>query len=151
MDIGDLLKALPEMNRTALCKQWQEHFNKPAPEGVRKELLVRMLAYRVQEQAFGGLSVRSRRRLDEMAAAISNDPKTAVANMVRTKPGTQLIRSWQGKTHTVTIQESGYQYDGRRYRSLSEIARHITGTQWSGPLFFGLKSRSTGKGTGNAK
>jgi hypothetical protein len=151
MDIGDFLKALPEMDRNALCKHWQERFNKPAPDGVRKELLVRMLAYRVQEQAFGGLSVRSRRRLDEMAAAISNDPKTAVANMVRTKPGTQLIRSWQGKTHTVTIQESGYQYDGRRYRSLSEIARHITGTQWSGPLFFGLKSRSTGKGTGNAK
>ncbi len=75
MDIGDLLKALPEMNRTALCKQWQERFNKPAPDGVRKELLVRMLAYRIQEQAFGGLSATSRRRLDEMAAAISSRPK----------------------------------------------------------------------------
>ncbi len=151
MDIGDLLKALPEMNRTALCIQWQEHFHKPAPDGVRKELLVRMLAYRIQEQAFGGLSAQSRRRLDEMAAAISNDPKTAIESMVRTNPGTQLIRSWQGKTHTVTVQESGYQYDNRRYRSLSEIARHITGTQWSGPLFFGLKPRRTKKGTGNAK
>jgi hypothetical protein len=151
MDIGDLLKAFPEMNRAALCTQWREHFNKPAPDLVRKELLVRMLAYRVQEQAFGGLSARSRRRLDEMAAAISSDPKTAVANMVRTKPGTQLIRSRQGKTHTVTVQEAGYQYDGRRYRSLSEIARHITGTQWSGPLFFGLKPRRTKKGPENAK
>jgi len=151
MDIGDLLKALPEMNRAALCTQWQEHFNKPAPDGVRKELLVRMLAYRVQEQAFGGLSARSRRRLDEMAAAISSNPKTAIANMASSKPGTHLIRSWKGKTYTVTVQDSGYQYDGRRYHSLSEIARHITGTQWSGPLFFGLKSRSTGKGTENAK
>jgi hypothetical protein len=151
MDIGDLLKALPEMNRTALCQQWQERFNKPAPDGVRKELLVRMLAYRAQEQAFGGLSARSRRRLDEMAAAISNDPKTAIESMVRTKPGTQLIRSWQGKTHTVTIQESGYQYDGHRYRSLSEIARYITGTQWSGPLFFGLKPRRNKKGPENGK
>ena len=151
MDIGDLLKALPEMNRTALCKQWQERFNKPAPEGVRKELLVRMLAYRVQEQVFGGLSARSRRRLDEMAAAITSDPKTAVANMVSTRPGTQFIRSWQGKTHMVTVQESGYQYDGHRYRSLSEIARHITGTQWSGPLFFGLKTRRTKKELENAK
>jgi hypothetical protein len=141
MDIGDLLKALPEMNRAALCQQWQARFNKPAPEGVRKELLVRMLAYRIQEQAFGGLSARSRRRLDEMAAAISSNPKTAIANMASRKPGTQLIRSWKGKTHTVTVQDSGYQYDGRRYRSLSEIARHITGTQWSGPLFFGLKSQ----------
>jgi hypothetical protein len=151
MDIGDLLKALPEMDRNALCKHWQESFNKPAPDGVRKELLVRMLAYRVQEQAFGGLSVRSRRRLDEMAAAISSDPKTAIESMVRTKPGTQMIRSWQGKTHTVTVQESGYQYDGRRYRSLSEIARHITGTQWSGPLFFGLKLRKKKKDPENAK
>jgi hypothetical protein len=151
MDIDDHLKALPEMNRTALCNQWQERFNKPAPDGVRKELLVRMLAYRVQEQAFGGLSARSRRRLDELAAAILSDPKTALESMVRTKPGTQLIRSWQGKTHTVTVQESGYQYDGRRYRSLSEIARHITGTQWSGPLFFGLKPRRTKKGLENAK
>jgi hypothetical protein len=151
MDIGDLLKALPEMNRTALCTQWREHFNKPAPDGVRKELLVRMLAYRAQEQAFGGLSASSRRRLDEMAAAISNDPKTAIQSMVTTKPGTQLIRSWQGKTHTVTVQESGYQYNGRRYRSLSEIARHITGTQWSGPLFFGLKPRRPKKELENAK
>jgi hypothetical protein len=151
MDIGDLLTALPEMNRTSLCIQWQERFNRPAPDGVRKELLVRMLAYRVQEQAFGGLSGRSRRRLDEMAAAISSDPKTAIESMVRTKPGTQLIRSWQGKTHTVMVQESGYQYDGRRYRSLSEIARHITGTQWSGPLFFGLKPRRPKKELENAK
>jgi hypothetical protein len=152
MDIGDLLKALPEMNRTALCQQWQERFNKPAPDGVRKELLVRMLAYRAQEQAFGGLSPRSRRRLDEMAAAMSkSDPKAAIANIVEARPGTQLIRSWRGKTHTVAVQESGYQYDGRRYRSLSEIARHITGTQWSGPLFFGLKPRRIKKGPENAK
>jgi hypothetical protein len=144
MDIGDLLKALPEMNRTALCKQWQEHFRKPAPDGVRKELLVRVLAYGIQEQAYGGLSAQSRRRLDEVAAAMSTgDPKAVVSNMVSARPGTQLIRSWRGKTHTVRIEESGYQYDGRRYRSLSEIARHITGTQWSGPLFFGLKSQKT--------
>jgi hypothetical protein len=152
MDIGDLLKALPEMNRASLCKQWQEHFNKPAPDGVRKELLVRMLAYRIQEQAFGGLSARSRRRLDEMAAAMSSgDPKAAISKMVSAKPGTQLIRSWKGKTHTVSIEDSGYQYEGRRYRSLSEIARHITGTQWSGPLFFGLKSRKAKKGAEHAQ
>jgi hypothetical protein len=141
MDVSEILKTLPEMSKAALCQQWQECFIKPAPEGIRKELMVRMLAYRIQEQAFGGLSPKIRRRLDHMAAAISKSPDTAIANMTRANPGTQLIRSWQGKTHTVTIEESGYQYLGRRYRSLSEIARHITGTQWSGPLFFGLKSR----------
>lgn len=147
MDIDDQLKGLPKMGRDVLCKQWQEVFNKPAPEGVRKELLVRVLAYRIQEQAYGGLSTQSRRRLDEIAAAMSSgDPKSAISNVVTAKPGTQLIRSWKGKTHAVSIEESGYQYDGRRYRSLSQIARHITGTQWSGPLFFGLKSRKTAKG-----
>lgn len=147
MDINNLLKNLPGMNRDALCRQWQESFRKPAPAGVRREILVRMLAYRIQEQAYGGLSAQSRRRLDEVAAAMSTgDPKAAISNMVSAKPGTQLIRSWKGKTHTVTIEESGYQYEGRRYRSLSEIARHITGTQWSGPLFFGLKSRKVQKG-----
>jgi hypothetical protein len=103
--------------------------------------MARILAYRVQEQAFGGLNSKTRRRLDQIANAMGKNQNTAIANMARSKPGTRLIRSWQGKTHTVTIEESGYQYQGRQYRSLSEIARHITGTQWSGPLFFGLKSR----------
>jgi hypothetical protein len=147
MEIDDLLRSLPKMGRDALCKEWQVGFRKPVPDGVRKELLVRMLAYRIQEQAYGGLSAQSRRRLDEVAAAMSTgDPKTAVSNIVNARPGTQLIRSRRGKTHRVTIEKSGYQYDGRQYRSLSEIARHITGTQWSGPLFFGLKSRKTKKG-----
>jgi hypothetical protein len=84
-----------------------------------------------------------------MATTVSKRPNSAT-NMARTKSGTRLIRSWQGKTHTVTVEESGYQYEGRRYRSLSEIARQITGTQWSGPLFFGLKSRGPKKGVTNA-
>lgn len=152
MDVDDVLKTLPGMNRDALCRQWQESFRKPAPAGVRKEILIRILAYRIQEQAYGGLSAQSRRRLDEVAAAMSTgDPKAAVSKMVSTKPGTQLIRSWKGKTHTVIIEEAGYQYEGRRYRSLSEIARHITGTQWSGPLFFGLKSRKAKKGVEHAQ
>jgi hypothetical protein len=149
MDVSKFIKNLPEMSKAALCQQWQERFNKPAPEGIRKELMVRMLAYRLQEQAFGGLKPKIRRRLDQMTTTVSRSPNSA-ANLARIKSGTRLIRSWQGKTHTVTIEESGYQYEGRRYRSLSEIARQITGTQWSGPLFFGLKSRGPKKGVANA-
>lgn len=141
MDVSERLKTLPGMSKVALCQLWEELFNKPVPERIRKELMVRILAYRIQEQAFGGLNPKIRRRLDQIAAALGKGPNAAIANMARSKPGTRLIRSWQGKTHTVTIEESGYQYLGRQYRSLSEIARHITGTQWSGPLFFGLKSR----------
>jgi hypothetical protein len=150
MDVSQFIKNLPEMNKEALCQQWQKFFSNPPPDGIRKELMVRMLAYRIQEQAFGGLKPKIRRRLDQMAIAVSRSPSSA-ANITRTKSGTRLIRSWQGKTHTVTVEESGYQYEGRRYRSLSEIARQITGTQWSGPLFFGLKSRGPKKGVANAK
>ena len=145
MDISERLKTLPGMSKAALSSLWEELFKKPAPERIRKELMVRILAYRIQEQAFGGLNPKIRRRLDQIAGALGKSPNAAIANMARSKPGTRLIRSWQGKTHTVTIEESGYQYQGRQYRSLSEIARHITGTQWSGPLFFGLKSRSSVK------
>jgi Protein of unknown function (DUF2924) len=141
MDISERLKILPGMSKAALSGLWEELFNKPVPKRIRKELMVRILAYRIQEQAFGGLSPKIRRRLDQIASALGKSPNVAIANMARSKPGTRLIRSWQGKTHTVTIEESGYQYQGSQYRSLSEIARHITGTQWSGPLFFGLKSR----------
>jgi hypothetical protein len=141
MDVSERLKTLPEMGKVALSQLWEELFNKPVPERIRKELMVRILAYRIQEEAFGRLNPKIRRRLDQIAGALGKNQNTAIANMARSKPGTRLIRSWQGKTHTVTIEESGYQYQGRQYRSLSEIARHITGTQWSGPLFFGLKSR----------
>jgi hypothetical protein len=141
MDVSERLKTLPAMSKPALSRLWEELFNKPVPQRIRKELMVRILAYRIQEQAFGGLNPKTRRRLDQIACALSKGQNTAITDIARLKPGTRLIRSWQGKTHAVTIEESGYQYQGRQYRSLSEIARHITGTQWSGPLFFGLKSR----------
>ncbi len=141
MDVSERLKTLPAMSKIGLSRLWEELFNKPVPERIRKELMVRILAYRIQEQAFGGLSPKTRRRLDQIAGALGKNQNAAISNMARSKPGTRLIRSWQGRTHTVTIEESGYQYQGRQHRSLSEIARHITGTQWSGPLFFGLKSR----------
>lgn len=141
MEVSEQLKTLPGMAKAALCKRWQELFKSAAPKRLRKEIMLRILAYRIQEEAYGGLNPKIRKRLHQIAGSMSNNPKAAIADTARAKPGTRLIRSWQGKTHTVTIEESGYQYQGRRYRSLSEIARLITGTRWSGPLFFGLKKR----------
>jgi hypothetical protein len=129
------------MTRDSLGLLWKERFNRPAPVGVRKELLIRMLAYRIQELAFGGLSGQARRRLDQLISATESGLKNSDGKIVKAQIGTQLIREWRGKTYTVVVQESGFQFDGRSYRSLSQIARHITGTQWSGPLFFGLKSK----------
>jgi hypothetical protein len=149
MEISEKLAKLPEMGKSALCDLWRTHFKRVAPAGIRKELMIRMLAYRIQEEAFGGLDPKISRRLAQIANSLSKNPKMVLTSVARASTGTQLIRSWQGKTHTVTVEESGYQYQGRKYRSLSEIARHITGTQWSGPLFFGLKSRQQKKGIAN--
>jgi hypothetical protein len=99
----------------------------------------------LQEQAYGGLKPEIRRRLRELANSFNRNPKPAekrLAAPIQIKAGTRLIRQWEGKTHQVTVGESGFEYNGESYKSLSVIARLITGTRWSGPLFFGLKGHS---------
>lgn len=99
-------------------------------------LLRRVLAYRVQEQMHGGLPVAVQRMLDQM----SRDPLAGpVEPEIKLKPGTRLLREWNGKLHSVQVVEDGLMFEERRYRSLSHIAREITGAQWSGPRFFGVK------------
>lgn len=139
MDVSELLKTLPGLEKTALRQKWQELFNKPAPQHLRKEFMVRILAYRIQENAFGGLSTMTRRRLKQIAISLENGNDNLKGGQRPIKPGTRLIREWQGKTHTVSVLETGFEFQGSRYRSLSEIARLITGARWSGPLFFGLR------------
>ncbi len=138
MDIKHRLESLHGLDNAALRAQWLELFKRPAPE-LRRDLLIRILAYRIQEQAYGGLSVRTHNRLRHLARLFEKDPKAAVPSAPTIKPGTRLLRQWQGQTHTVTAIEGGFEYKGKRYVSLSQIARLITGTRWSGPLFFGLK------------
>src|SRR6266567_1054164 len=87
-----------------------------------------------------GLSLASRRRLRQIAAQVESGKANPIAEPQRIKAGTRLLREWQGRKHIVTAAQTGYEYQGTRYGSLSEIARHITGTRWSGPLFFGLKA-----------
>ncbi len=148
MNVSERLKSLLGMNKAGLCALWRELFKEDAPSQVRKELLTRILAYRIQEQAFGGLSAANRRRLREIARTFQRDPKTSLPGAGAIKPGTRLIRQWQGKSHHVTVHELGYEYDGKRYASLSEIARLITGTRWSGPLFFGLRRNGAKRAAG---
>ena len=139
MEISELLKTLPGMSKTALCKQWQELFNKTAPKRLRREFMVRILAYKIQENAFGGLSTTTRRRLKQISISLENGNGKLQMERRPIKPGTRLIREWQGKTYKVSVTEMGFEFQGSQYRSLSEIARLITGTRWSGPLFFGLR------------
>jgi hypothetical protein len=143
-EVSDAVKALPQMTREQLLAAWQQHFGKPAPPGVRRELLVPMIAYRIQENAYGGLPESTRAKLREIALSLEGNRKPHAMLLQRYKPGTRLIREWGGRRHEVRILEKGFEYQGKHYDSLSVIARTITGTPWSGPVFFGLKKSKTG-------
>jgi len=137
--IVDQLASLPKLSRAALEKLWEDLFQTTRPLRLRRDLTVRILAHRLQEQTFGALSPDYHRRLQQLAVTVGADPKLPSRPPI--KPGTRLVREWQSKTHIVQVVEGGYEYNGSSYGSLSEIARLITGTHRSGPLFFGLKQK----------
>ena len=134
------LAALKTAATTELQVQWRDLFGTEPPRAGRAYLESR-LAYRIQELAHGGLKPATVARLDALAAHAGDD-REAGARSALSRPvtGTRLIRSWQGVDHTVTVLDDGYEYQGRPYRSLSAVARAITGTRWNGWLFFGLKA-----------
>jgi hypothetical protein len=138
-NLATQLDSLPKMGKDAISALWRERFQSVPPQQLRRQLMVRILAYRIQEQASRGLSPGARQRLRQMARALEKDPGAEISAAPAFKPGTRLIRQWQDQTHVVTVKDKGYEYRGSQYQSLSEIARLITGTRWSGPLFFGLK------------
>src|SRR5258708_7162421 len=113
------------------------------PPRMRRALLIQALAYRLQEKALGGLKPATRRLLASVADDAMARPTTPVARERKIKPGTTLLREWHGVPHRLTVLVDGVQFGNERYRSFSEVARKITGSRWSGPLFFGLKSART--------
>ena len=117
---------------------WPQWFDRPPPAKIRRELLVRALAYRMQERAAGGLTTATRTKLWALVEVVKPHSNGEGVEPPRLTPGTHVIREWGNETHQVTVEAAGFVYRGQRYRSLSEIARRITGTRWSGPLFFGV-------------
>lgn len=122
-----------------LREAWRQVFRTSPPKAARKEFLVRILAYEVQQRANRRLSKACTKVLREFESAelLTN---SSVAPPTRLRPGARLFRQWGGRDHEVMVMERGYAYRGASYSSLSEIARHITGARWSGPRFFGLKN-----------
>jgi DUF2924 family protein len=128
------------MERKALQTLWQQLFGQPPNPSLRREVLIPILAYRLQETTCGGIKASVERRLLDLAP---NGPSGRQNNSLhRPKPGTHFVREWQEKLHEVTVLPGGYEYKDHTYASLSEIARTITGTRWSGPAFFGLQRRA---------
>jgi len=132
------LRALPDAPRTELQKRWVELYETPCPARISRKLLARAIAYRLQERLFGGLDKKTLRRLEKAAADLLAGRPLAPAGP-KFKPGTRLIREWNGTVHEVVILEEGVQFRHKVWPSLSSVARGITGARWSGPRFFGLK------------
>ena len=112
--------------------------------GLSRDLLIRALAYELQEHAHGGPSLALRRRLRSLARASENGVMAVDPGLVL-KTGTTLVRQWRGRTHTVLVHQDGFEHEGQRYRSLTAIAERITAAHWSGPRFFGLRAVARAK------
>ena len=127
--IQDLRVAWRQLHRTGL------------PLGLSRDLMIRALAHRLQEQSYGGVGRALRRRLQSLAGASAKDTVAVDPGLVL-RAGTTLVRQWRGHTHTVLVHNDGFEHEGQLYRSLTAIAERITETHWSGPRFFGLTERA---------
>ena len=141
-DIAAKLRALEQMDHAALRAEWRRLYRAHPPKRGARDLLLLAVAWKIQEQAYGGLGAATRRRVADQAATLERDGDVTRNRVTRLKPGARLVREWRGQTHTVIVLEDGFEWRGRHWRSLSVIAREITGGHWSGPRFFGLKEKA---------
>jgi hypothetical protein len=149
-----IVKQIADLERasmTDLQHRWQQLIGTEPPR-YNREFLVRRLAHRLQELAHGGLSPAVRTKMDQLLedagyneiGAVRTNRRPAQGRRELPVLGTRLIRQWNGERHEVTVVQGGFEYQGRRYRSLSAIAAAVTGTHWNGPAFFGLRSKQNG-------
>jgi len=136
----DELAGLSALDRKELVEKWRSLYKTGPPVGSQNKFLLYAVAHRMQEKALGGLKPATRRFL-EKAAQNNYASKQQLLPAISIKPGTRMLREWHGVTHEVIILESRVLCNGKYYRSLSEVARAITGARWSGPLFFGMKKK----------
>jgi hypothetical protein len=147
-DLGTRLAELPMLDADALRRLWRQTVQRPLPAALTRDMQLRMIAYRLQEQQLGGLPPDHRKLLDRLVQGGRAD------DVRRLKPGSVLVREYQGVVHEVSVEAEGFRWQGNVHASLSSIAKAITGTAWNGPRFFGLRG-ATGTagnaptGTGN--
>jgi len=136
-ELSQKIAALTDLTAQQLRNEWRRLYRNHPPR-LSRDLLVRTIAYRMQELAYGGLSKRIQRRLRALTKELQSNGSIASDPDPRVRPGVGLVREWRGRTHTVVVTEDGFEYAGKTYTSLSKIAQTITGAHWSGPRFFGL-------------
>src|SRR6202030_3316162 len=148
IDVAQALARLSEVTIFELRGEWRRLHRMPPPMRLSRDLLIRGMLYKLQEPAYGGLSRPPARKLDQAAAGPLSRGAVKPAPPISLKPGTRLVREWRGVTHMVLIHADGIEWRGQRYRSLSLVARKITGARWSGPRFFGLRQRQLDSNAG---
>jgi DUF2924 family protein len=135
------LKDLETRGDDELKDRWRSIYGTKPPQKIHRSLLIAAVAHRMQENALGALKPSVRRSLMQVANDTATGRRSARHLSRRPKAGTLLVREWGGVTHQAKVLEDGILFRSKRYKSLSEVARIITGARWSGPLFFGLKTR----------
>ena len=140
MSLAEKLALLEAMSPAQLRAAWRDEWRKPAPS-IGPDLLRRGIAWRMQVRVHGGLPRAATRAIDAALAQLERTGEVRTGREVSLKAGTRLVREWHGKSHHVLVLDDGFEHEGRRYQSLTQIARAITGTHWSGPRFFGLRKR----------
>lgn len=136
--------ALPTLPTKSLWELWDRFFPR-RPENTNRNYLESRIAYKLQEEALGGLSPDLRRRLCNIGIRHSKIQARRTPRDVQLAPGTVLVREWGDRDHKVTVTAEGtFEYEGRQFKSLSAVARHISGARWSGPIFFGLRRPGEG-------
>ena len=143
--LPDTLNGLAALPPAALRAEWRRLYRGPAPE-VSPDLLARGVAWRLQEKQHGGLTPAVERELARLAGSVAPASQSDAAAPASLRPGTRLVRSWNGKTYSVLVTDDGYRFNDQTYGSLSSIAQVITGTKWSGPRFFGLNGKAPARG-----
>lgn len=136
--VSERLQALEQMDYPALRAEWRRVYRSPPPKRVSRNLLMLGIAWKIQERIYGGLGAATKRRLANLSQSIERNGDVTRSRITQLKSGAKLVREWRGKTHTVVVTDDGFEWKGDQWRSLSAIAREITGGHWSGPRFFGL-------------
>ena len=137
------LQKLAALPRETLAQRWRAFFGSDPPRGVRKRFLMGAVAYGMQARRYGDLKPTVRRRLLNLGEDSPTNREARGVTSVKLKPGARIFREWNGLTHMVQVVEDGFIWNSGQYRSLSAVARAITGARWSGPRFFGLRSGDT--------
>src|SRR5580693_7015875 len=140
--IAESLARLSELMIFELRGEWRRLHRAPLPMRLSRDLLLRGITYKLQERPLGGLSKSIIRKLERLNLDSDASDVRKPTPPISLKAGTRLVREWRGITYTVLVHVDGFEWNGRRYRSLTIVSREITGAHWSGPRFFGLRNRA---------